>query len=428
MTFPFSSSPPSNLSPHLAYIALWYPLFTQPFIFSEVENLRDRLPLKVYSLYGENLRHCSREMLAAKDRVKRHGLKALLPILADFGAASGHSPRLVAGLARDVLLRKWPSLEVFGENLWGFLAGVSLGKQFKEDGIDMAYAPWPRGAATAAMIGAKLAGIPFGLSARGDNLDPADPDLRYKFGQAAFIRANNHADQRRIAQFADVDAKTFLVYNGLAMRPPIAPPRRFGEKTTRLLAVGRFDVTKGFDILLDACAILARNGVDFKLTLAGGGGKVMGLGNLENDLRARRKRLDLENVVEMPGLVSHDELPGLLASHDIFAAPCVIHSSGRRDGIPNTVIEALSAGMPVVSSNINALPEVIIDGETGLAVPPNDPEALAGALLAMIRDPARALKMGENGAELAKSMFDPRTNAQNLAENFIRAYKKTKAK
>ena len=413
-------------TPHIAYVTLWYPLFTQPFIFMEAENLRSRLPLKVYSLYGENLRHCSKVMLEARNNVERFGVKAAPFILSSVALAFGHDPKLVCGLAKRALFRKWPSLEVFGENLWGFLAGVALGRRFKEDGIDLVYAPWPRGAATAAMTAAALADLPFGLSARGDNLNPADPDLRDKLTAASFIRANNRADQRRIAEFADVGDKTFLVYNNLTLNASERRPTRFAGKTTRLLAVGRFDVTKGFDILLEACAILASEGVDFKLTLAGGGGRVMGLGGMEKELRALREKLGLEELVDLPGLVSHDSLPTLLASHDIFVAPCVIHSSGRRDGIPNTVIEAMAAGMPIVSSNINALPEVIIDGETGLSVPERDPRALATAIKEMIRDPERAEKLGENAAALAREMFDPEKNARKLAEHLANAARKAK--
>ena len=105
-------------------------------------------------------------------------------------------------------------------------------------------------------------------------------------------------------------------------------------------------------------------------------------------------------------------------AHDIFVAPCVIHASGRRDGIPNTVIEALSCAMPVVSSNIHALPEVVRNGETGLTVPPNDPEALADAIQWFMEHPDEARRMGRQGQELVRKMFDPEINSRSLAELF----------
>lgn len=407
--------------PHVAYVLLWYPLFTQPFIFREVEALRARLPLTVYTLYGRNLRHCSDEMRARGGHAQVYGMRALPRLCLEVLRQLVTRPVRLWRLFRRSCCRRWQSWEVFGENLWAFLVGLSLGRLFREAGIDLVYAPWPRGAATAAWVAASVAQLPFATAARGDNLDPADPDLADKLAAAVLVRANNAADQARIEAFAHGEARdrTALVYNGLTLPAPgpevTDGASRFHPGPLRLLAVGRFDVTKGFDVLLRACALLKQRGLDFRLTLAGGGGKVMGLGNMEDQLRRLRAELGLTQDVDMPGLISHNELPALLAGHDIFLAPCVVHASGRRDGIPNTVIEALAYGLPVVGTTVNALPEVIRHGETGLAVAPGDAEALADAVMELAADPERARRMGRAGARLARDMFDADTNADRLA-------------
>lgn len=404
-------------APHIAYVTLWYPVFTQPFIFREVEALKQELPVQVYSLYGHNLRQCSVEMLARSDTARTFGLKALFPVTGAILLETIKNPRKVWKLFRKSCLRKWNTLESFGENLWAFGIGIALGCRFKEDGIDFVYAPWPRGAATAASIGAELAGLKFAIAARGDNLEPADPDLADKMEAASFIRANNAADKKRIENFDKGQAKdkTVLIYNSLTLPEMKGDAVRFKNSSLKILALGRFDVTKGFDVLLQACAILKERGVKFSLTLAGGGGKIMGLGNLETKLRSLRKTLNLEKEVTMPGLVNHDELPELLAASDVFVAPCVIDESGKRDGIPNTVIEAMAAAMPLVATDINALPEVAIQGKTGLTVPQKDAVALADALIWLRNHPDEAVIMGKNGAVLAANLFDTRKNAQLLA-------------
>lgn len=413
---------PSGL-PHIAYVLLWYPLFTQPFIFSEVEGLRHRIPLQTYTLYGENTQHCSEKMRNEALQPRRYGVRGSVEIVSDILRAFCKNPFKMGKMFRKICCRRWPGWEVFGENLWAFGVGISLGRRFREDGIDMVYAPWPRGAATAAWVGATLAGLPFAIAARGDNLDPADPDLGDKLDAACFTRANNAADRERIEVFDRGQAKdkTVLIYNSLSLEPPKnqAPADRMAERPVRLLAVGRFDVTKGFDVLIRACLILKERNLDFRLTLAGGGGKIMGLGALEKQLRALRSELGLENEISMPGLVSHDELSGILAAHDIFIAPCIVHSSGKRDGIPNTVIEALAFGMPVIATKVNALPEVVKNGDTGICVAPEDPVALAEAIIWMVEHPGEALRMGANGAELAADMFSPDANARRLARSFI---------
>ena len=194
-------------------------------------------------------------------------------------------------------------------------------------------------------------------------------------------------------------------------------------RPVRLLALGRFDVTKGFDVLLRACGLLQDRGLDFTLTLAGGGGTVMGLGNMQAELTHLRKELGLEARVSMPGLISHNELPRLLRDHDIFVAPCVVHASGRRDGIPNTVIEALAYGLPVVSTTVNALPEVVRHGKTGLAVPQHDAVALADAVETLAKDAALAAGLARNGRLLAARMFDPEANNDRLARIFTNNYR-----
>lgn len=421
--------------PHVAYVLLWYPLFTQPFIFREVEGLKGLLPLSVYSLYGPNLRHCSNEMRAVAGETHTYGMRALGRVLAECFRQVLLHPLRTGRLFRKAIFRHWRSWETLGENLWAFCIGMYLGRLFKESGIDMIYAPWPRGTATAAWVAAQIAGVPFATAARGDNLEPADPDLGNKLSAAFFVRANNEADKLRIEVFdrGQARGKVELIYNSLTLPPlpPVdeatAPPAQPQEQTpmsrpVRLLALGRFDVTKGFDVLIKACGILRDRGLDFRLTLAGGGGAVMGLGRMEAEILRLRETLHLEDRVSLPGIISHNELPRILGEHDIFAAPCVVHESGRRDGIPNTVIEALAYGVPVVSTTVNALPEVVIDGKTGLAVPPNNPEALADALHRLADNAPLARTLAHNGRHLAADMFDPTRNNARLAEVFIKHY------
>ena len=298
----------------------------------------------------------------------------------------------------------------------------------QKEGIDLLYAPWPRGTTTAARTIFQCTGIGYVTSARGDNLNPADPDLVVKLRDACAVRTNNQADAGRIRDLLAGTTshgrtpQVAVIYNSLTLHVdrlaplPMRPP-------VRLLAAGRFDVTKGFDVLLRACAELARNNVDFRLTLVGGGGAMMGLGKLDSTLHALCRDLHLEDRVTFPGLVSHDTFPDILRAHDIFAAPCVIAPTGQRDGIPNTVIEAMSFGLPVVASNVNALPEIVRHRETGLLVPPGNPTLLALALQELIDHPEQARCYGARAAQLARELFSQQINGSQLASLFIQAHR-----
>lgn len=416
---------PDFSSPHVAYVLLWYPVFTQPFIFREVQGLKALgYPLQVYSLYGLSLRECSPEMAQVASQTITLGLKALLPILGEVLRQWLMHPVRMARIFYRSLCHKWPSLEMLGENAWAWAAGVYLARCFREAGIDHIHAPWPRGTATAAWVASQLSGIPFSTAARGDNLNPADPDLLDKLMAARCIRANNKADESRIKAMLPLamQHKVCLIYNSLTLHVqgsaavPMQPP-------IRLLAVGRFDITKGFEYLLQACKILKDDGLDFHLTLAGGGGRWLGLGQLGPQLKRLCAELGIEAQVTMPGLLTHEALPAILLDSDIFVAPCVIHASGRRDGIPNTVIEAMAYGLPTVSTDVNALPEIVRNGETGLTVPEKDPVALAAAVRYMVEYPQEARRMGQQGSHMVRDMFRPEHNVRLLRDMFIHTTK-----
>ena len=409
--------------PHVAYVLLWYPVFTQPFIFREVEGLKKAgVPLTVYSLYGRSTRKCSDAMRAVVRQTLSFGMPAMGRFFLALLRQLFVRPRDMLGLMREMLFRPWLHLESAAETLWGFLAGIYFARLFVEAGIDLIHAPWPRGAATAAWAASRLSGIPFSLAARGDNLDPAEPDLLDKMEQCLFIRANNQADRARMQRMLAPASrgKIDLVYNSLTLRPAQCLSVRLTQPV-RLLAVGRFSVTKGFTYLLKACKILKDKNFPFKLTLIGGGGLAAG-GYLGPQLARMRATLDLEEQVRMPGLVSHNELPTLLETHDIFVAPCVIAPSGERDGIPNVIIEAMAFGLPVISTEVNAIPEIVRNGETGMTVPQRDAPALAEAVLSMSAQPEEARRMAANGRKLALALFDEASNIRKLRDMFAARY------
>lgn len=416
---PDGRTPDKSGPPHVAYVLLWYPVFTQPFIFREVEGLkRAGLPLSVYSLYGRSLRKCSDEMRRVAHETHCFGIRAVgrftLAALRFFLSR----PVFACGLLREALFRRWLSVESALEVCWGFFTGIYFARLFEEAGIDLIHTPWPRGAATAAWVASRISGIPFSLAARGDNLDPAEPDLLDKMKDCLFIRANNQADRERMRRLLPPEQadKIDLVYNSLTLNPQhIAQPLR--TKPVRLLAVGRFSSTKGFDYLLTACKLLQDEGFNFTLTLIGGGGLSTG-GYLGPQLVRMRNELGLEGRVHMPGLVSHNELPRILLEHDIFVAPCVVAPGGQRDGIPNVIIEAMAFGLPVISTEVNAIPEIVHNGESGITVPQRNARALADAVRHMSDHPGEARRMAENGRRLAVEMFDEAGNIRRLFDMF----------
>ncbi|MHC1790673.1 glycosyltransferase family 4 protein [Solidesulfovibrio sp.] len=400
--------------PKTAYILLWYPLPSETFIFREVENAKAAgMPFAVHALYGEARKHLSPQMAAVAPSVSRLGVRAIPAILADMAWWMVKNPVETARILGTVPWRRWSCLEVAGENVFAMCAGFSLARRFLRDGIRHIHAGWANGPATAAWVASRLSGIPFSFSARAGDIYPPDGALADKMRDAVAIHTNNKANIAYLTgQLPEAAGKIRQIYNSLTLTGRDTAPVHL-EPPYRLLAVGRFCRTKGFDVLIDACAILARRGVPFQLTLVGAG--------LPWPTALIRRRIRIHGLrarVFLPGFVSHDRMSELYAATDIFVMPSVVHPSGDRDGIPNVIMEALAHRIPVVATDVCGIPEVIEDGVTGRLVAQRDPEAIAEAVMALIADRDAALALAEAGKTRVAALFDPEANTRSILDFF----------
>jgi glycosyltransferase involved in cell wall biosynthesis len=101
--------------------------------------------------------------------------------------------------------------------------------------------------------------------------------------------------------------------------------------------------------------------------------------------------------------------------------PCRVDEDGDRDGIPNVLIEAMACGVPIVTTAVSGIPEIVDDGVTGLIVPVNDPASTADAIERLARDPALARRISANAAAQVRERFDGDRLAADLARLFTEA-------
>jgi glycosyltransferase involved in cell wall biosynthesis len=179
-----------------------------------------------------------------------------------------------------------------------------------------------------------------------------------------------------------------------------------------VVSVGRLVPKKGFDVLANACGVLAERGVSVEATIAGPEG--------EHAAEVRRIVVErgLDDHVTLAGAMSQSELHSAYLASDVFCLPCRVLDNGDRDGIPNVLVEAMAAGLPVVTTPVSGIPELVRDGENGLLVPPDEPAALADALERLRRDPALAARLGSAGRETVRERFDGEMLARQLASLF----------
>jgi len=190
--------------------------------------------------------------------------------------------------------------------------------------------------------------------------------------------------------------RVFRVFNGIAMDG--FPPREPAGAVPRIVSVGRYVEKKGFSDLIEACRFLRLRGVEFICEIIGGG-------PLESALRGQIAAAELGDCVQLVGPRSQAEVRRHLAAAHVFALACVPDQDGGSDNLPTVIMEAMATGVPVVSTRIAGVPEMITDGVEGFLTEPRHPAAFADALERMLRDTAVAEHLGRQGRESALGKF-----------------------
>jgi glycosyltransferase involved in cell wall biosynthesis len=164
---------------------------------------------------------------------------------------------------------------------------------------------------------------------------------------------------------------------------------------------------KGFSDLLTACGLLKSREIPFQCTIAGEG-------PLRRELEEDIEDLNLRDEVTLTGALPQHDIIELLRNATLFALPCVPEKSGGMDNLPTVITEAMACGLPVISTPIAGVPEQVLDGQTGVLVPPSEPEILAERLRELLRDPAKCRALGLAGRERAETVFDAGVTGRRL--------------
>ena len=208
--------------------------------------------------------------------------------------------------------------------------------------------------------------------------------------------------RKRFPQRAD---RVHRIYNGL--NPAEFERADFSSTPPLIIAVGRLIAKKGFAELIRACALLAERGKLFRC-------EIIGEGPLENELRAQIAQLNLQNRFVLSGAKPQREVRQHLAAASVFVLPSVLDPEGGMDNLPTVIMEAMATGLPVISTNIAGIPEMVVQNETGFLVQPADPIALAKAIEDVIDDRLLAQRLGEAGHQRAQELFSIEKNVREL--------------
>ncbi len=260
--------------------------------------------------------------------------------------------------------------------------------------------------------------LPFSISAHAKDIwTSPDWELSEKLDDAQWTVTCTKGGADHLGSLAANKGAVKLLYHGLDLtRFPAPGEEEIGslndgstpDGTVRFLSVGRAVEKKGFDTLLQALSLLPTDLHWRWVHIAGG--------PLLAELKRQGDDLGISAKLEFLGSQAQSRVLQAYRECDIFVLPCRIASDGDRDGLPNVIVEAQSQGVPVISTPISGIPELIEDGANGLLIEPDQPEKLASAIDQLSRNPKRRRVMGQHGIDIVHQKFNAATEINQLID------------
>jgi glycosyltransferase involved in cell wall biosynthesis len=205
--------------------------------------------------------------------------------------------------------------------------------------------------------------------------------------------------------------KIHIIRCGIDSEVFLPAPKKENKKPFRIICVASYEEVKGHKYLVEACRLLQERGINFVCDLIGDGPV---RGQVANQIA----EANLQDQVIIHGSRKRQEVADMVRAADVKVLASVPTAEGKREGIPVVIMEAMASGLPVISSQLSGIPELVDDGHTGILVQPGDAKALALALQKLYENPELRFKMGRAGREKVLREFNLKLNVVKLAELF----------
>ncbi len=398
----------------IAYVVSLFPKLSETFILREIVELRRRgHEITIVSLKRrrEAVAHAEAEALRPATFYPRYGTAAAAA--AAYWAA--RRPLRLLRVVATVALSHASRPTLLPKGLGLLPAALEAAVEVRRRGVQHLHAHWATSPATATWIMSRLTGVPYSVTGHAHDLFLPNPMLALKVRDARFFATISEYNRARLIQALGPEAlgRIRLIRCGLPLAGyPFAGARRVGDPP-HVVSVGRLVDYKGFDVLIRACARLRDRGRRVRCTIVGEGPERPRLRRLVEDLR-------LDGDVAMEGERRQPEVARLIASASLFVLASVPGGDGQQDGIPIVLTEAMALGVPVVSTKLSGIPELVVDNGTGLLVAPGDDEHLAAAMERLLADEPLAETLRLEARRMVEREFDVARSVDLLSGEFTR--------
>lgn len=270
-----------------------------------------------------------------------------------------------------------------------------------------------------AFYAAKVAGLNYSISAHAKDIYTiSQKDLVERINNSQLIMTCTSFNYEFMQQLPGVDrSKVHKVYHGInleSFRPTVVKSYSPAE-LSRFVSVGRLVEKKGYDIIFAALKNLKESGLSFTYD-------IYGAGELKNELNSLSKNLGLEQEIQFHYTATHPQIIERFNQGGVFLCGSKLTENGDRDGIPNTLAEAMGMELPVIATSVSGIPELVTHNEDGLLIPEKDVSALTESIKSLLQNPEKARQLGLSARKKVARVFDSATLIKNC-ENLLEPYK-----
>lgn len=390
----------------IAYVTTTFPTFAA-FLENEVARFHSRgVKLRVYTLRPTRRNYQpDHERLVPLVRYVGSPLDPMAWL--DLVRWTVRKPHvLLPGFAR-ILWASRASVYAIAGHLFWLPAAARVATLAEREGFDRIHGAWAHFPASVAWLASRLTGKRFSMAGHaGSDLYRTQAFLREKVRAADFTTTCVRGNRDMLRSLAGEGPRIEWIYHGVD-RARFDGQGRARQSEPLFLCIGRLAETKGFDTAIRALGELKKRGLAPRLDMIGDGPD-------RAALEALAREQDVHSQVAFRGWVAQTELLPLYRRAWLLVAPSRVLANGRRDGIPNVIVEALAMGLPCAGTRAAGLEEAIAEGVNGVLAPPDDPVALAAAIEPLLRDPAKLDRMSEAARARILGEFDADRNFERL--------------
>ena len=400
-----------------AYVMSRFPKISETFVLYEILALMEKgIRVEVFPLIRE------------RQPVAHEGVKQVMPhvhYLPMFSAAIllAHiyflfrKPLTYLGLLLEMMIGSIRSPKYFTKSVALFPKIVRFAYEMKQLGIGHIHAHFATHPAFAGYVIHKLTGIPYSFTAHGSDIHKHlhRYGLARKVAAADFVRTISDYNKAFIVEHCGgrFEEKIEMIHCGIDKQVFASPPHHPRETHPfTIICVASHEKVKGHAYLIEACRKLKAQGVDFRCHLVGDGPLREAVGQEIRDA-------GLGDNFIIHGPLKREQVAELLQQSDVKVLPSFQTETGEREGIPVALMEAMAVELPVVSSLVSGIPELVDQDAAGILVAQQDAEGLFQALLRLQRDPELRRRMGKAGREKVFREFDLKENAAELLELLV---------